>query len=423
VNGCTESSIWFFFCRFSDTGSGKQEVSEIPVRKHKLKEGWKKGGMRMRRLMAILLTFSLVFCFSACGKTTSSSSQSDSSSDSGGDVTSSGGTQEADSTSTPLEPAPELNLITGEPLAAGQSAGMRPVAVMVNNAQPAMPQRGIGSADAIFEMVTEGGITRLLALYADSTAVPRVGPVRSARDQHLQFAIPLDAIIVHIGASVYAENLLTVYHYPTIDGLYLVGSIAFQLDEARKASGYAQEHCWYTDASLIAAGMEKNSIPASGASQPLFNFAPAGTKPALTGQANGVSFSFSETAPVTLQYDSATGRYAKTAFGAPQIDETTGEQLYFDNVVILFTDVKLKNPDDPNNLVTDFAMGGGSGYYFCNGEYEPITWRKGNPEDALRLFDASGSDLTVATGKSYIAVVGNDREATLVIDTPEVGTE
>lgn len=373
----------------------------------------------MKRLTAMLLALCFAFCLAACGKTGSSSSQSDSGS-SGEDITSSSDdSQESGSApAEPAAPAPDINLITGEPLAAGQTAGARPVAIMVNNAQAAMPQRGVASADAIFEMVTEGGITRLLALYADRAAVPRTGPVRSARDQHLQFAVPLNAIIVHIGASVYAENLLTVYHYPTIDGLYLVGSIAFQLDEARKSAGYAQEHCWYTDASLIAAGMEKNSIPADGASQPLFHFAQAGEKPVMPHQATGLSFSFSEIAPVTLSYDSTTNRYAKTAFGNPQIDESTGEQLAFDNVMVLFTEVKLKNPDDPNNLVTDFAMGGGSGYYFCGGSYEPITWRKGNPEDPLRLYTSTGAELTVATGKSYIAVVGADRESTLVIDDP-----
>ncbi len=386
----------------------------------------KKGGMRMKRFIAIVLALCIAAGLCACGKTGGSSSQQDDSgssdSASGGDVSSQEQAQSEDESppAAPSGPAPGINLITGNPLTEGQTAGARPVAIMVNNIEAAMPQRGIASADAIFEMVTEGGITRFLALYADRAAIPRIGPVRSARDQHVQFAIPLNAIIVHIGTSIYAENLLKVYHYPTIDGLYLVGSLAFQLDEARKAAGYKQEHCWYTDASLIAAGMEKNSIPADGATQPLFNFADPGTKPTPTNMANGLSFSFSEIAPVTLTYDSATGRYAKTAFNNPQIDEATGEQLAFDNVILLFAEVKPKNPDDPNNDLVDFTLTNGSGYYFCNGGYLPITWRKGNPEDPLRLFTSTGSELSVATGKSYIAVVGSDREATLIIDEPQV---
>ncbi|MEI3014027.1 MAG: DUF3048 domain-containing protein [Ruthenibacterium lactatiformans] len=132
----------------------------------------------------------------------------------------------------PDGPAPEINLITGEALAEGLAAGDRPVAVMVNNAQAALPQRGIGSADAVFEMVTEGGITRLLALYADKDTVPQVGPVRSARNQHLQCAMPLNSVIVHIGTSIYAENLLNQYQYSTINGMYL-GPTSFVFDEKR----------------------------------------------------------------------------------------------------------------------------------------------------------------------------------------------
>lgn len=68
--------------------------------------------------------------------------------------------------------------------------------------------------------------------------------------------MPLNSVIVHIGTSIYAENLLNQYQYSTINGMYL-GSTSFVFDEARSAAGYANEHCWYTDAALIAAGMEK----------------------------------------------------------------------------------------------------------------------------------------------------------------------
>ena len=199
----------------------------------------------MKRMIAFALAVMLAFGMTACGDNTSSGTQSASSASAPGA-----------SPLIPDGPAPEINLITGEALAEGLAAGDRPVAVMVNNAQAALPQRDIGSADAVFEMVTEGGITRLLALYADKDTVPQVGPVRSARDQHLQCAMPLNSVIVHIGTSIYAENLLNQYQYSTINGMYL-GSTSFVFDEARSAAGYANEHCWYTDAALIAAGMEK----------------------------------------------------------------------------------------------------------------------------------------------------------------------
>ncbi len=317
----------------------------------------------------------------------------------------------------PIGPAPEVNLITGAPLSEGVAGGDRPVAILVSNTPNTMPQRGLAGADALFEMVAEGGITRLMALYADKDAVPQTGPVRSARDQHLQFAMPMNSIIVHIGTSIYAENLLNHYHYATVNGMYL-GSTSFWFDDARQNAGYGESHCWFTDAGLIAAGMEKNQIPATGASQQLFDFVPFDSAPVVpeAGDAVEISFSFSEVSPVSLSFDASASRYLKNAFGAPQMDELTGTQLSFDNVLILFAPVKLKNPDDLNNLVTDFTLESGTGYYCYGGKYCAVRWVKGDPEDALHILDEAGNTLPINVGKSYVAVVGTEWENTLTLN-------
>ena len=158
----------------------------------------------MRRILAFCLAAALVIGLAACGEDNASSSSS------------SAAAPPAQSLEQPEGPPPEVNLVTGEALADGLAAGTRPVAIMINNIRACLPQRGIGSADAIFEMETEGGITRMMALFADPAAIPAVGPVRSARDQHLQFALPLNAVFVHIGSSIYAQNLLCLLY--TSDG-------------------------------------------------------------------------------------------------------------------------------------------------------------------------------------------------------------
>ncbi|MEG0485889.1 MAG: DUF3048 domain-containing protein, partial [Oscillospiraceae bacterium] len=115
----------------------------------------------------------------------------------------------------------DFNPLTGAEIPEGYTIGQRPVAIMINNARPALPQRGVIAADVVYEMVTEGGVTRLMALFNDYRSIPQVGPVRSARDQHLQFALPANAIFVHIGSSIYASNLLNEYRYQDVDGMYL----------------------------------------------------------------------------------------------------------------------------------------------------------------------------------------------------------
>ncbi len=304
-----------------------------------------------------------------------------------------------------------VNPLTGEELASGVENGTRPIAIMVNNSKVSLPQRGVAQAHAVVEMATEGGITRLMAMYADPASVPQVGSVRSARDQHLQFAMPTNAITVHIGTSIYANNLLNTYGYKTIDGHYQ-GTTSFWFDELR-ATTRANEHCWYTDAALIAAGIEREQLPTTGASYTLVNFKSADENAIMPsgGDAPNVSFSFSDTNTAQFVYDSSTGTYKKFVFSAEHRDEE-GDQLSFSNVLVLFAQIGLK--DDEYCL--DYNLSGGSGYYFTSGKYEQITWEKGNPEDPLIIKDVNGNVYNINTGKTYIGIAPNERAQSLVFD-------
>lgn len=304
-----------------------------------------------------------------------------------------------------------VNSITGQPLAEGVEDGMRPVAVMVDNAAAALPQRGISSADAIVEMITEGGITRLMALYADVNSMPQVGPVRSARDQHLQFALPLNAFAVHIGTSVYANNLLNLYSYKTIDGWYL-GSTAFWFDEARKRDqGRLEEHCWYTDAALVSAGIDAIGEERVGKGYTLFPFASSART--LDGlDAPDMSFSFSDKANVSFVYNTDDGRYYKSQNGSPHQDEANGVQLSFDNVLVLRAQVGLKE----DAFCSDYDLNGGQGWYFAGGKCVELTWTKGAPESPLEFFTTDGQELEINPGKSYLAVIPEEQAQTLVVN-------
>ncbi len=304
-----------------------------------------------------------------------------------------------------------VNPLTGEELADGIENGTRPIAIMVNNSKVSLPQRGIAGANAVVEMSTEGGITRLMAMYANPSEVPQVGSVRSARDQHLQFAMPVNAITVHIGTSIYANNLLNTYGYKTIDGHYQ-GTTSFWFDELR-ATSRANEHCWYTDAALIAAGVQREQLPTTGASYTLVNFKAPDENAVMPsgGDAPNVSFNFSDTNTAQFVYDSATGTYKKFVFSAEHRDEE-GEQLSFSNVLVLFAQVGLK--DDEYCL--DYNLSAGTGYYFTSGKYEQIIWEKGNPEQPLIIKDVNGNIYNINTGKTYIGVAANEQAQSLVFD-------
>ena len=81
------------------------------------------------------------------------------------------------------EPDPQQHLLTGEDT---EEVPDRPaLLIKVSNSPEARPHTGIEAADVVFEELTEGGITRFLAVF-HSELPEVVGPIRSARPVDIQ---------------------------------------------------------------------------------------------------------------------------------------------------------------------------------------------------------------------------------------------
>ena len=76
----------------------------------------------------------------------------------------------------------------------------RPIAVMLDNHNEAWPQAGLQEAYLVYEIIVEGGETRLMALFKGAN-LEKIGPVRSARHYFLDYAMEHDAIYTHFGES------------------------------------------------------------------------------------------------------------------------------------------------------------------------------------------------------------------------------
>lgn len=309
-------------------------------------------------------------------------------------------------------PQAQYNYLTGLPFEDEEDKSVRPVAVMVDNLKVAMPQSGLSGADIIYEAVTEGGVTRMMAVYSDIDNIQRVGPVRSARDRFVELMLPLNAIYVHIGSSTSAQRMLNFYSYQDIDGIYL-SFVSFEYD-SELAKTKSAEHCWFTNKDLIKAGIEKNGIRTKNNFYPAFEFVEYGKDARIPKEqrANTVSFKYSDYADVSFVYDETTGKYLKNAFGVPHMDALTNRQLAFDNVFVLTADVGIQ---EENGILPDFDMTEGEGYYFYDGMCEKVRWQKGAPENPLIIYDKDGDVIKVNTGKSYVGLLDEDMLDTLTI--------
>src|SRR3989344_3980829 len=77
----------------------------------------------------------------------------------------------------------------------------RPLAVMIENHTESRPQSGLTSADAVYEAVAEGGITRFMGVFYCNVSDVQVGPVRSARTFFLDWASEYDPLYAHVGGA------------------------------------------------------------------------------------------------------------------------------------------------------------------------------------------------------------------------------
>lgn len=232
---------------------------------------------------------------------------------------------------TTSEPAAtDVNPLTGLTGLPESSIGKRPVCVMVENSPEARPQWGLCSPDIVVEGEVEGGITRMMWMYADISSAPKIGPTRSARHDYVELAEGFDAIYVHFGGSNLAYEKISADKVDDIDGMK-AGSY-FARDKARKV---AREHTAYTTGENLSKAIADKGFRTdvkSGYGSP-FTF--ASSKRTLSGGAcNSVLAVFSGNYKHTFKYNANDGLYYNNMNSDPMKD-ADGNTMAVTNVIIL----------------------------------------------------------------------------------------
>lgn len=314
-------------------------------------------------------------------------------------------TTEAPTTAEPTTEAPVIrNPITGEPDYDKSLTKNRPVVISVENHPSARPQWGLCSSDLVMEMVAEGGITRMLLMYADKSRIPeKVGPVRSARHYFVELVTGFDAIFVHWGGSTYAYNEFSKGYCDHLDGKAI--SSCFFRD---KTTNRAIEHTGYTTGSSIVSTIENKVFRTElndGYTSP-FKFKKKNSAPS-ENECTSCKISFSQSYTYTYTYDEEKKVYYSSLNGTP-FSDSDGNQQNFTNLLIIYT--KITDLHDSKSRVT-FDLSSGHGIYVSNGAYKEIKWEKGSSKDMLKFYDENGKELKLNVGRSYIGILSTGRES------------
>ena len=127
------------------------------------------------------------------------------------------------------------------------------------------------------------------------------------------------------------------------------------------------------------------------------------------GSAIKVTVPFSSAATSVFTYNEEAKTYTKTTAKYNNKDYKTKEPYVVTNVLVLQTRVG----NFADNKHKDIDLVSGTGYYFSNGGYQKILWKKGTAKETIKYYNTDNTPLKINPGKTYICIQSNTRNVAI----------
>ena len=235
----------------------------------------------------------------------------------------------------------------------------RPIAVMIDNHSDAWPQAGLQNAYMVYEIIVEGGETRLMALFKGAD-VDKIGPVRSARHYFIDYAMENDAIYTHFGQSPQAESDLKKFSINDINGISEDGTTFWRVKDK-----YAPHNAVTSTEKLLASAKNKKYRTTSTATSVL-NYTVDEVNLEDGQGAISVTIPHSNLQTVKYVYNEDSKVYERYARNKAQKDWTTGNPITTKNIIITFCDNYTLSDSENKGRQGIKNIGTFDGYYITN---------------------------------------------------------
>lgn len=269
----------------------------------------------------------------------------------------------------------------------------RPItAIMIENSPNARPQSGLIDSDMVYEAIAEAGITRFMALYQESQP-QYIGPIRSIRSYYLDYLMPFQASIAHVGGS--PESLRDIKNLGLRD-----------LDQFFNDSGYWRTNERFAPHNMYSSfeRLDKLNNEKNFKLSEFNNFDRKKDVPqTVTARVIDLSISGPLYSP-QFQYNQTTNRYDRYQGGSPHIDQKSGQVISPNSVIALVVPNGIGSDGYQNTYNTS---GSGAVYVFQDGIVSIGNWSKADRKSPLILKDSNGLPMKINVGQTWISLVGS----------------
>ena len=287
----------------------------------------------------------------------------------------------------------QYRLLDGQRVADGSPLDRRPFAAVIDNRVESRPPAGLEDASIVYEVIVEGDITRLLALFDADSQTEQIGPVRSLRPFFIDLAAEWDAVLFFAGGSPAALARVASGSFATVneisgDGIY------FWRDVSR-----FPPHNLYTSAALMSRAAAAKQATSSA------EFIAWQFKDGTTTTSSAVlltvpvSFSDNPLYRVEYRYNPETNDY--TRYQNNKVHKTSqGIVLKAGNVVVQHVTYDVL--DEVGRLAIDLDRGGAAEIY-QDGRQVNGFWQKINGR--TRFYDQADREISFNRGTVWVELV------------------
>lgn len=306
--------------------------------------------------------------------------------------------------------------LSGLPLG-GASPARRGLAVRIDNAIPARPHYGISQADMVFEMLVEGDVTRLDAIFQREDPAT-IGGIRSARLSDRSLTPMFRGALVYSGATI--EETGAIRNDAAAGAFY-------DMNANYVDAGYYRvpfrpgPYNMFTSAQAVRAALDTMPHGGDAVAVPSWDFLRSAIHAPTAGgfeasvPASTITIPYRAGWTVEYDYDPSTNTYArfqddKTAMRR-EVDAANGVAIAARNVVVIHTDIW------ETNIVEDIfgskgldmnLVGTGRATIFRDGHRLDGVWSRDSIYDPFHFYTTVGERVYLSPGQTWIHPVPQD---------------